>query len=616
MPARGPSGDRMSGPARGRLWRAIRTCGQRWWRAYHWWVVGGAALVATGLGYVGFRRYYGTEQRSEWDFLYLSLQLFVLESGATTGPVPLSLEVARLMAPAVATYAVAALVATIFRDELTALRTRLARGHVIVCGLDTGFVLARMLRTDGVRVVVIERDSAHPRVETCRGQQIPVLVGDARDEQVLCRAGVRRAGRLVTVCGNDGVNMKIAEQARRLSARRNAVRLRAARGPLRVLVHVGDPYLASLLTMRELARLQPGGAGGAWLDFFSLYSGGARALISQHPLVGVNGSVPHMVVVGLGRLGRQLVVQAARMWRIEEHSSPEPLWITVVDGAARAKLDQLRQAHPVLDDTCELRSLELAPDPVRLLRAQVFDASESPPVSNVFVCLPDDADGLGVGLALHSRLKRRDVPVVIRTYDADLAALVPQLHQPELGGLAVVDQIDRVCRPDQLFAGETDRLAQAIHEVYRHQRRAAGEDERTNPSMVGWEHLAEDKKESNRAQARHISSKLAQIGCEIGQLTDPRAELFSFAPAEIKWLARMEHDRWRAQAPPEHPANIPWDELSAPMKEIDYNFVCRMPAVLATAGFQIDRVQGASPQAGDGPELPLAHRSDQIGGEE
>jgi hypothetical protein len=599
----------MSSPARGSPWLAVRTCGQRWWRAYHWWVVGGAALLATGLGYVGFRGYHGTEQRSEWDFLYLSLQLFVLESGATTGPVPLSLEVARLMAPAVAAYAVAALVATIFRDELTALRTRLARDHVIVCGLDTGFALARMLRTDDVRVVAIERDSTHPRIETCRLQQIPVLVGDARDEQLLCRAGIRRAGRLVAVCGDDGGNMKIAEQARRLSARRNAVRFRAATGPLQVLVQVSDPYLASLLTMQELARLQPGGAGRAWLDFFSLYSGGARALISQYPLVGINGSVPHMVVVGLGRLGRQLVVQAARTWRAEEHTSQERLWITVVDGAARSQLEQLRQAHPVLDDTCELRSLELAPDPVRLLRAQVFDSSGSPPVTNVFVCLPDDADGLGVGLALHSRLKHRDAPVVIRTYDADLAALVPQIRQPE--GLAVVDQIDRACRPDQLFAGETDRLAQAIHEVYRHQRRAAGENESINPSMVGWERLAEDKKDSNRAQARHIASKLAQIGCEIGPLTDPRAELFSFTPFEIEWLARMEHDRWGEQARPEHPANIPWDELSAPVKEIDYHFVRRMPAVLATAGFQINRVRGASAQAGAEPDLSGPRGSDQ-----
>jgi hypothetical protein len=562
---------------------------RRWLHASQWWLVGGGALLAIVLGFVGFRSYLGAGTRTDWDFLYLSLQLFILESGDVTGPAPTSLEVARWLAPVVAAYTVTGLVASIFRDEVAGLRARYRRNHVIVCGLEAGWALTRMLRTRNERVVVIERDPAHPRIQTCRRQRIPVFVGDARDEQLLRKAGLRRARRLFTVCGSDGANMKVAEQARQLSAERRRVRVRPSRHPLQVLVHIGDPYLASLLTLQEIANPDP---SEARIDFFSLYAGGARALLSRYPVAnGTEGAIhhPHMVVVGLGRLGRQLVVQAARNWRAEEHSAYERLWITVADKDASERVAWLRQRHPFLDEGCELNAADLPPDPLRLLQTSVFGLPGCPPVSSVFVCLPDDAQGLGVGLALHRRLHDLDVPVVVRTYDTELTALLPGVHEYEGKGLCVFDLMDRTCRTDELFAGETEKLARGIHEAYVRQQRAARKAEGAHPSMVAWDNLPRVKKDSNRELARHIPVKLAAIGGEIGPLTDPSAELFAFSPAEVDLLARMEHERWMAAAPAGHPAHVHWDELSPAFKEIDCNFIRRMPALLASAGFQINR---------------------------
>ena len=576
-----------------RSWLAL---GRRWWRTYHWWVVGGAALLAAALGFMGFRAYLGPGTHTGWDLLYLSVQLFTLQSGGITGPAPASLEIARWLAPGVAAYAAVGLVASIFRDELAGLRVRFRRDHVIVCGLEAGWALTRMLQSRDERVVVIERDPAHPRIETCRAEHMPVFVGDARDEELLRTAGIRRARRLFAVCGDDGANMKIAEQARRLSAGREKLRLRPARRPLRALVHIADPDLVSLLTMQELAHQDP---GEARLDFFSFYASGARALLSQYPLshrADGQRRPPHMVVVGLGRLGRQLVVQAARNWRAEGHLAAEQrLWVTLVDETATAAATWLREHHLFLDETCELHPHDLPADPLRLLHAPLFDVPGSPPASSVFVCLGDDVQALGVGLALHTLLRHRDIPIVVRTYDADLAALVPDADQPD-AGLHVVDQIERTCRPEQLFAGETERLAQAIHEVYRRRQAAAGQTEETNPSMAPWDRLPATLKDSNRAQARHIPVKLAAVGCDVGPLVDAGAELFTFTPDEVERLAQAEHARWMAEAAPEHPANIPWSEgLSEPVKEVDRAFIRAMPALLASAGYQINRVRHRTP---------------------
>ena len=563
----------------------------RWWRAYHWWVLGALAVFTWALGFVGFRHYLGTRDRPGWDSVYLSLQLFVLESGSVPGPLPASLEIARLLAPLVAAYAVIAVVASIFRDEFVGLWTRFRRGHVIICGLDRGWSLARMLRAANERVVVIERDTMHPGIETARSLRIAVFVGDPRDEQLLIKTGVRRAARLVAVCGDDGVNMRVAEHARRLSIGRSELRVRPPHRPLLVLVHVDSPYLAGLLAMREMDRTD---RGDARLDFFSLQAGGARALLSEFPLIhqsDADPTSPHLLIVGLDRLGFQLVVQAARQWHAEEHSHGERLWITIADASARDHVRELCERHPFVLDVCEIHDVDLPPDPLRLLRAPIFDLEGCPPVSSVFVCLPDDAEGLGVALALHRSMQHQRTPVVVRNYDADLGALIPEVGETDSAGFHIFNQLDRSCRPDRLFAGVNDVLARALHETYVRQQQRTGATPATNPSLVEWERLPKDKQDSNLEQAEHVRTKLATISCEIGPLTDPRAEEFSLTPEEVELLGRMEHERWATHASPSNPLAVPWEELDEDKREIDRNFVRRLPALLATVGYQVNRIE-------------------------
>ena len=570
----------------GTWWERVRS----WWRAFQWWVIGAAILSTIAIGFIGFDEYYGAGTHTGWDLLYLSLQLFPLQSGSVTGPIPLTLEAARLLAPAVAAYALVAVALRVARDQLVGLRIRFHRDHVVVCGLEAGWALTRMLSARDESVVVIERDPAHPRIESCRSEHVHVLLGDARDEHVLRQAGILRARRLFVVCGNDAVNMKIAEQARRIVAGRGRPGTGRPAHRLDVLVHVADPYLSSLLTMQEMERPD---RDDVRLDFFSLYAGGARALLSQYPLAAPRSGpsdARHMLVIGLGRLGRQLVVQAARNWGADAHGADERLWITVADAQAEEGLVVLQRRHPFLEATCELNHVELPPDPLHLLQSSVFEVPGCPPVSHVFVCLPDDAQGLGVGLALARLLRHRDVPVVVRTYDADVAALLPSVTEPQGSGLFVFDQMDRTCRPDQLFAGVHETVARGIHDTYLRQQRAAGTTPSVNPLMVCWEQLPKVARESNRGQAEHIPVKLAAVGCEMGPLTEREAELFAFSPAEVELLAGMEHERWVAQARPDHPANVPWEVLSEEMREIDRTFVRRMPALLASVGFQVNRM--------------------------
>ena len=104
-------------------------------------------VIALVLGLTGFVRLADAAGRADpaHRFLYLSIQLFVLQSGAVLPPLPWELEVARFLAPAVAGYTAISALAVLFREQLQRLRTLRLQDHVVVCGLGRKGALLRPL---------------------------------------------------------------------------------------------------------------------------------------------------------------------------------------------------------------------------------------------------------------------------------------------------------------------------------------------------------------------------------------------------------------------------------------------------------------------------------------
>jgi hypothetical protein len=160
------------------------------------------ALLTGGLGFAGFASYFAGlgQERSALDMLYLSLQLFTLESGAVPGPVPTGLEIARLLAPAVVGYTAVKAVVAIFRSEIQRSKVRFFRRHVIVCGLgEQGASLVRSFLRAGYRVVAIDVDALSREIQPSESHGAIALVGDTTDAESMIRAGVRRASYLFAV---------------------------------------------------------------------------------------------------------------------------------------------------------------------------------------------------------------------------------------------------------------------------------------------------------------------------------------------------------------------------------------------------------------------------------
>jgi len=147
-----------------------------------------------------------------------------------------------------------------------------------------------------------------------------------------------------------------------------------------------------------------------------------------------------------------------------------------------------------------------------------------------------------------------------------------------------------------------DSYARAIHEAYLEACAERGEAPGSRPSLRPWDDLPDDLKEANRAQARHVGEKLADLGCIMVPMFDPSLTFAFRDEDEVLRLARLEHERWMEERIGQgyvygpvregrfHPDLVPWEELTPHAREKDFQAVRNIPAMLSAVGFQVLRL--------------------------
>ena len=127
----------------------------------------------------------------------------------------------------IAAYFVSALTTYFIEGEFTKARTRRRmtkaldkiRDHIIVCGVGTtGVHVVEELVWTKWPLVAIDRDPARlEKLQELSVQMLPTVVGDATEDEVLERAGIRRARGIVAALTNDRDNLYIVVSARQLN---------------------------------------------------------------------------------------------------------------------------------------------------------------------------------------------------------------------------------------------------------------------------------------------------------------------------------------------------------------------------------------------------------------
>ena len=585
-----------------------------------WFILAAIWLVIMILGVGGYAqqaRANGTPM-NPLDTLYQTLQLAALQFKGDTTNMNWRLQIVRFAAPLMAAGTLIQASSVVFAEQLRRWGAAGEKGHTVVVGsgeVARKFVAA--LRAAGHRVTAVtETSSGSPALRELR---IPMVVGDPRDAATFRAARLDRASRLLLVDDDDGMNVDALQVAAGLP--------RAANDSLRISVRLGDAGLAALLRGQDLTS-----RGAARVDFVNLHDAGARRWLADHPL----GDPLRPIVLGLGQLGRSLVLGIAQRWAADQLATAGPLPIVLVDRVASGRWHAMRWQHPAVASALKPTLIDLdlasptadAVDGLREVLAQwrptwaavVFQdesmavsaalllasGMDSPPEQFVVRTRRDGGLARVLGLATtgsraerdpneagptdHSRTSHRPGPQH-RTRSATPGSGSDQLR---MGEVTVFPYLDLTCTVAVLDSGLREQLALALHEDYL--SRTTSDSDLRRP----WSELTDRQRASSRHQVDDLLAAFEAINCVLLPLRSWGAPATVLSESEIDSLARREHGRWMADrlsagwtygplrdnGAKRNPLLVPFDELPQDAREQNLQTARDLPDLLARAGFE------------------------------
>lgn len=580
-----------------------------WWEGKEWIFVGLIGLLALVFGFHGYSMALrGTQgDHSVYSTIYWTLQLFTGQEGFTPPHYSWELQSARFMALFVLFYAAVRTIAAVLRQQFENIKIYWSRNHVIICGLgQEGLILTSRFREDGWRVVVIDMDESNGWHTQCRGMGALVLVGNAADRRILEKARVDRAKYVISVCGDDGANCQVAMCARKLLPERR-------KRPLTCVAHIRNQDLHNLLKEQEIMMSND---DNFRLEFFNVYQNAVRALLVDHPVWNDDNPFPHILIAGWGGLIESFLVQVAQGRNavnllnpedVGENIAGERLCLTVVDSTASEKVELLYCRYPQLVNYFDILPCDMDFGSAEFQRGEFLDnIGRRAGISKAYVFIDDDSLAVSVALQIVNKLK--NIPVVVCLNNVDgMGMLISNADRTvnSLKYLKAFGILNNSCAIEMLLDNTHELLARSIHEEYVREQTAKGDTPQTNSSLLSWNDLPEQLKESNRQQADDLGRKLETVNCGISPVHDWNAGTFQFTEDEIQLLAQHEHDRWvkerkkegwRYSSSPKdlkrktNPCLVPWEQLPSEEQAKDLNTVRSMPRFLAHAGFEIYRL--------------------------
>jgi Trk K+ transport system NAD-binding subunit len=265
-----------------------------------------------------------TERVTPWQALYTTLLIAVdagdpkLTAGATRQVIHVAMAVLGIaLVPVITAIIVDALVNARLAVAMGRLMTPIS-SHLVVIGLgNVGTRVIRMLHDLGYEVVAIDKSETARGVQVAHELEIPLIVGDASEEETLRQASVGTCQALLALSTSDVVNLEAALHARTL------------RPGLRVVLRMFDSDFASRVQQafdipisRSVSSLAAPAFAAALLEreVIGTIAVQRRVLLIAEVPVGAGSAVAGRRVADVARVGEVRVI-ALTVGR-----SPWPTW--------------------------------------------------------------------------------------------------------------------------------------------------------------------------------------------------------------------------------------------------------------------------------------------------
>ncbi len=541
------------------------------------WLFPVLILLTLLLGTVGFYQYNILHDTPpDWlSAFYLSLQLFVLNSGGVPGPIPLTLEISRFLAPALTAGGIFLALWEPLNQNFLLFKIRFFKNHVVVCGLSkkAELLILDFLKdkNEKINIVLIESNLDHSSISHLKKKGVIVLQGNATDEEELHKANVLNAKYLLALTNNEKVNIHIAQKVTSIYNQYPDKIL--TDNMLQIIIHIDDFYTMKIFKEFHEMAVPDNDAyrkGSTQIDYhaFSIYQLGAVFMIDTFspdkfiPVSEMSDPAAHLLILGDNIAAEYLILEAAQMYHFANMRQTR---ISVVADDIGYISNRIKTLYPFLNKTVDIR-FEKTTD---------FFSDDCPvscdEISVCFVALDDDGKSVYNSRKLRQQLFAQCAvqrPANIHSFTASrnfrtstppIKVLLPRntllvnifddvAAEMKALNIELINMDDQVCNKQTIVNNRTEEDFIAKHIHYEWIKNQAAKNNLPLSSMdQEWDRLTDFQKDSNRLPARHLYYKLRYVKAE---LSDKDGDAFDFETIESEiWdrIARMEHNRWMAE---------------------------------------------------------------------
>ena len=508
--------------------------------------------------------------------LYLSLQLFVMNSGGVAGPIPMTLEISRFLAPSLTAGGIFIALWEPLNQNYVLFRIRFWKDHIVVCGLSKKAELLILdhlkHKTDKVNIVVIEPNTEHGSISYMRKKGVVILEGNAIDEDMLHKANILKARVLLALTNDEKINIHVAQKATHIYNQYPAELL--PNNILQVVLHIDDFYTMNIFKEFHEKAIPENiefRKGGSKMDYhvFSIYQLAAIHMIDNYcpdkyvSLATDDDPPAHLLIMGDNLATQYLILEAAQMYHFANLKKTR---ITVIADDITEISSKINSLYPFLEKTVE----------VRYINKEEFFVDPCPvpcdDISVCFVALDDDGKSVYYSRKLRQHLfsqGRSSKESSLRSYNryADfekstppIKALLPRntalvnifkdvAFEMKALNIELINMDDEVCNKKTIVDNrkEEDFIAKHIHYEWA-KSQAAKNKTRLGSMQDEWDLIKDSQKDSNRLPARHLFIKLRFVHADLSdQTTGEELDFESLEPEVWDRIARMEHNRWNAE---------------------------------------------------------------------
>lgn len=541
--------------------------------------------VAIVLGTLGYRDYFHSLNTTITmsDLAYLVINLFFMEFEAK-GELPVSLDIARWLAPATLSYALIRTVMSLVQNKIQRLKLSYFKNHAVIIGLNDRTVnVALSFKQSGIKTVVIDSDEYNQYWGALKKEKIYDLVANFSDSNLLQAVNVTKAAYLFVCTDSDNTNLNLLFETFGLKQPlQHTIQLQS------VCQITSQPFLHALNARNLFATNHKNMATRT----FNTELVTARWLLNEFG--------PHKYIADISQLNTFSILITGtnsftpelikRLVEIGIYGCANKIRIIFANTNANEVCEQLKTTYPSMTTLIDL--IAIVTPMKNKGHNYIKGLIEEFDPNIMYVCSTQTNEKLLILQQLS--IAEKTIPIIVCETDNQSAFIWLENEFTHDKNMHFVNINTVMNHYDNIFENKLDEIAISIHNDYLAQQVLKGETIAHNSSLEEWDKLPEILKDANRNQADHIAIKCQYL---TGSVCPSAAEVKSALTQETKTvLARMEHQRWIAEkkiagwqytegekSTPKKlsPSLLDWEELTKEEQQKDIDTVNQLPKLVA-----------------------------------